>query len=311
MNNINEAVEAVLKIADSTDPTLIGTAAGLYYFKDVVTGATARLVYPSAEAVGTLFGKILEYGTFQSPHSRDAAGKVARAVFDVSEKLKDTTPEDLVGHVPPELAVPIFTKLSYFDDNDLRELLTSLLASSMLRTKQVHPTVVSTVDRMTPGEARIIKHCVKIRQFGPWPSITVKGAIDERTDGFIFPSKEDLAHLQAQDIDATYTGIFDRKGPTRFIDLGINNIASMDAMSHFTDDKELAFYVSNLRNIGIIETTEGILANKKKYIDLVAINYRLTEDSMSKTGKQPILEASKLSLTSLGREIFDSFGTVD
>jgi len=261
--------------------------------------------------VGSLFGKILEYGTFQAPHSRDAAKKVAKAVLQVSEKLKDKNPEDFVEYVPPELAVPIFSKLSYFDDSDLRELLVSLLAGSMLKETQVHPTVVSTVDKITPGEAKILKRCAKRGNYGPWPSVTIKAASNERTDGFVFPSKGDLSAVQPTEVEKKYTGIFRRKGPTQFKDLGINHIASMESISIFPDEQELIFYVSNLRNIGIIEATAGILSDKKLYLNLIGVAYEFTEQAMTSTGNQPIIEPSKLSLTPLGREVFNAFRSID
>lgn len=308
MNNVEETVENVIQILESTDPVIAGTAVTVFYFRDVVTEITKRTLSPSADVVGGLFGKILEHGTFQSQYSRSAATKIGKAVCEVFQKLEDIPPEDFVDSVPPELAVPIFNKLTYFEDHELRDLLTSLLASSMLKSEQVHPAVVSLVDRLTAGEAKILKFYADANQFGPWPCITVLAATTKRNDSFVIPNKTDLAALRSQQsISDTYKKLFDKSGQSGFFDIGAQFLGTMGFSKAFKGHDEALFYVTNLRALGLIEVTAGYIKNEKEYINLVYDAYDFIEQARKQSSHEPILELSKLSITTLGLKTMDAF----
>ena len=306
MNKIEERIESVITILESTDPVVAGTVITTFYLRDVVVEILKKTTSPSADAIGGLFGKIIEHGTFQSQYSRDSAAKVGRAIIDVTKKLKDSSPEDFVEAVPPELAVPIFQKLTYFEDNELRELLVSLLASSMLKEGQIHPAIVSSVDRLTSGEAKILKHYSKTKAYGPWPCITIKAATEARIDGYVIPAKEELSSLNESEAEKIYETILTKGFQSGFQDIGAQNLGTMYFSTAFSND-DIFFYVTNLKSLGLIEATSGYIKNHKIYIDLISDAYNFIERARKQTGNEPIIEISKFSITSLGQKTIEAF----
>jgi hypothetical protein len=94
----------------------------------------------------------------------------AAAVHFGYEKLRDylnTKLSEKLRHVPPErikppdlnVAVPALEGLTYSEDDDLRELFTNLLASSMdeKTAQDAHPSFAQVIKQMSPDEARILK----------------------------------------------------------------------------------------------------------------------------------------------------------
>lgn len=310
MEDISKQIESVIKIVETTDPVIAGGAIAAFYLRDVISEVIKRTTYPSADLVGNLFGKIIEHGTFQSPYSRKAASKVVRAIFDVAERLKNVKSDDFVEVVSPEIAVPIFNKLTYFEDNELRELLTSLLASSMLKDGQVHPAIVSSVDRLTSGEAKILKYYSGLPLYGPWPCITIKAATEKRKDDYIIPSRNELKELPEKDINDTYDLLVNKGYQNGFKDIGAQNLGTMHASKFFPNKEDAFFYVTNLRALGLIETTSGYIEDKKIYIDLVSDAYSYLEQARKLTNHEPIIEVSKLSITSLGAKTIEAFQSV-
>jgi Abortive infection alpha len=300
---ILSAVDAV-KAQGSVGATL---AAG-FYFRDVITEIFKKVTYPAADAIGNLAGKIIELGTFQSPHSRDAVVKIGKAIWKICELHKDKGPDAFVDSISPEIAVPLFNKLSYFQDGDLRDLLTALLASSMLKDGQVHPTVIALIDRLSSSEAKMLNYFAKNGKFGPWPSITLKAATSSRNDGVTLPGRAQIRHLSHTQKEELFTKFVDgNSGQSGFRDIGAQHVSDMLIGGALSTTEDVFFCSANLRFLGIVEPTEGYIDNKVVYLDLIERAYEYVDRARAETGNEPIIERHKLSITSLGKKTIDAF----
>jgi Abortive infection alpha len=302
-----QIVNAAIDVIKSNGTVGAGLLAGIY-LRDVVNEIVKKLTFPAADAIGNLFGKIIELGTFQSPYSRDAAVKIGRTVVEICEKHENAQATQFVESVPPEIDVPLFNKLSYFEDGDLRELLTSLLASSMLKSGQVHPSVISLIDRLSSSEAKMLKALAKSGTYGPWPSVTVKAALSHRADGLLLASKSEiLASTQTEKNKYFDDFIANHSGQSNFRDIGAQHVSDLELGDSVTEAEDVFFCASNLRLLGIVELTDGYVDNKIMYVDLVARAYKYIELARTQTGCEPIIERSKLSITSIGRRTIGAF----
>jgi Abortive infection alpha len=305
-----QTVVAILDVVKVHGGTGLTVLAG-YQFRDVITELAKKIASPSAEVIGNVFKNIIEYASFQSPHSRDAALKIGKAFLEVCRRHEDTNPGSLVDSIPPEIAVPLFNKLTYFQDGELREVLTSLLSSSLLKEGQVHPTVVSVVDRLTSGEAKILKLFSKSQNFGPWPCLTVKAGIAARTDAEKIPPQSNLElALPAEAVWVYQTFIVNSGGRTGYRDIGAQFVSDLGCSALFPRRDDAFFCATNLRLLGLVEQTTGYLENQHAYVALIGRAYEYVELARGTTGQEPILEVSKLSITSLGRRVLASFKAI-
>ena len=78
---------------------------------------------------------------------------------DLEKKLKNIPEEDIVTP-DPRVAGPLIESLKYTaQEDELREMYTNLLASSMNKKKNsdVHPSFVEIIKQLLPDEAKLIK----------------------------------------------------------------------------------------------------------------------------------------------------------
>lgn len=78
---------------------------------------------------------------------------------DLEKKLKDIPEEDIVTP-DPRVAGPLIESLKFTaQEDELREMYTNLLASSMNKKKnnEVHPSYVEIIKQLLPDEAKLIK----------------------------------------------------------------------------------------------------------------------------------------------------------
>ncbi len=306
LENSIEVMATAIVSGSTENPVLTGAIVGGYFLKDAINEIVKNIGTPPSKEVGNLFGKIVNHSTFQSETSQDAAGKVMKAVFGVSEKLKDKNPDDFVDLIPPEISVPLFSKLTYFEDTDLRELLTSLLASSMLKEGQVHPSIVSLADRLTSGEAKILKKLSEENNKGPWPCISIKALRENNSKTISIPEIEILRKLSAleakklvKELELSRTGTY--------LDIGAQYISTISQEQNTENNDDIFFYTTNLRSLGIVEVTDGTLNNKNQYTNLIANSYKYIEQARSYEGNEPKVEFGKLSITTIGIETLKAF----
>jgi len=275
------------------------------YCKDVVNEIIKKLTYPTAEAAGVLLKKSFDFGTLQHPVSIECARKIGQAIHQVFNRLSTFEPNDLVEKLPPEVSVPILTKLSYFEDEDLRELLVGLLTGSMLKTGQVHPTVISIVDRLTPGEAKILKLACQSGNLGPWPAISITAALNPRQDAF---KMHDLIAANINDDEALSVlaeKAFDqgKRVGSGFREIGGRHLATLGANADIGTFETISFCIANLRALGLVEVTYGFLENKSVYGKLIVDAKAIVTKAIAETDNVPIFEREKLTATPLGMEI--------
>jgi len=80
------------------------------------------------------------------------------------EKMAKVPIEQVVAP-PPELAVPIAEKFPYLENEDIRELFTSLLtmASSSGTNHSAHPSFTNVINNLCPDEAQLLRNFVGTR----------------------------------------------------------------------------------------------------------------------------------------------------
>jgi Abortive infection alpha len=302
-----QIISAVLEVAKS--PGAVSALAASYFCKDVINEVLKNIAIPASQSIGQLLKNAVDLTTFQHPVSKQVASNIAQATLKLTRKLTTFNPDDFVLQISPEIAVPILNKLSYFESGDLRELLINLLAKSMLKTGQVHPTIVSIIDRLTTSEAKILSQLCESGQQGPWPCLTVKAAMGPREDGYSLP---DLASFDISDQNATealFENVFmrDRRENTGFWDIGGQYLASLGANHLFESFETTNFCVSNLKALGLVEVTQGYLTDKAKYVQLLIDSKDLIKIALNKSTHTPIFERDKLSITPIGSKIIEAF----
>lgn len=280
-----------------------------YYCKDIINEVGKRMLTPSADSIGNLLKNVIDLTTFQHPVSQQIATKIYHATCKIFEKLKNYNSDDFVSQISPEIAVPILNKLSYFDEGDLRELLINLLATSMLKEGQVHPSIVSIVDRLSSGEAKILSLLCESEDWGPWPFLTIKAAQGKRVDDYKIPDLETFDISSESDVERLYGDIFGEKGRdvTGFIDIGGQYLATLGKNDHLNDFESTNFCVSNLKALGLIEVTSGYIKDKVQYVQLLLDSKEIIKKALRTTKQTPICELGKLSITPLGSKIIKTF----
>lgn len=98
-------------------------------------------------------------------------------------KKLESTPEEKVVRVSPEVGVPIAEKISYVEDPDLSEMYLELLAkaSKSDSANQAHPSFVNTINNLSPDEALILD---AIKDFKDIPIVSLRLKKDGE-NGFI------------------------------------------------------------------------------------------------------------------------------
>ncbi|MGB1251422.1 MAG: Abi-alpha family protein, partial [Candidatus Promineifilaceae bacterium] len=76
------------------------------------------------------------------------------------EAQVELIPEEKRVQIPPEIGVPILDRLTYVSNETLSDLFVNLLssASSTDMFSTAHPSFIHVIDKLTPDEARILKH---------------------------------------------------------------------------------------------------------------------------------------------------------
>lgn len=120
------------------------------------------LVKPGVSQVGQAIGTILRLGnTVLWPIQM--LNEKARLTIELNlesyrKKMADI-PNEKVSAVAPEIGVPTLEKLGYVQDQELRELYSSLLAkaSSKDTVGFAHPSFLGIINNICPDEARFVK----------------------------------------------------------------------------------------------------------------------------------------------------------
>ncbi|MCC7219485.1 MAG: DUF4393 domain-containing protein [Candidatus Contendobacter sp.] len=96
------------------------------------------------------------------------------------EKMAKVPVEQVVAPVP-ELAVPIIEKFSYLEDEELRELFTTLLttASSSETNSKAHPSFTNVISNFCPDEAQLLRNFIGTRAI-PFVYVRYVNALKDR-----------------------------------------------------------------------------------------------------------------------------------
>ncbi|MCL5990592.1 MAG: DUF4393 domain-containing protein, partial [Bacteroidetes bacterium] len=73
------------------------------------------------------------------------------------EKIENID-EEKICNIPPEIAVPVFDKLTYTENKNISDLFINLLqkASNSDTIKDVHPNYIKLIESLSPDEAKIL-----------------------------------------------------------------------------------------------------------------------------------------------------------
>ncbi|RRO02421.1 MULTISPECIES: DUF4393 domain-containing protein [Pectobacterium] len=152
----------------------------------------------------------------------------------VTEKLKDTKPEDIITP-KANIAVPLIEALRYSGDDDfISDVFANLLASAMDKNKadNIHPSFVEIIKQLSSNEAVIIKLI---------------------NDKYSIPIIDVNAKMNATGGEAPFIRNYSLVG----VEAGIN--------SH----QKFSMYVDNLCRLGICEIPNGLSYMKQEQYDEV------------------------------------------
>lgn len=147
----------------------------------------------------------------------------SNVITGLQEKLSKTDASKII-RPDPRIAVPTIEALKYVGhDADLREIFTSLLASSMHAdySYKVHPAFVHVINQLGSDEAKLLKHILKSEYFPLIAEASYSGG------------SHDDAHTMFQGLRDNFIEICN--------DAGINNI------------DVCPIYFDNLRRLNLIE----------------------------------------------------------
>lgn len=121
------------------------------------------LAQPSVKAVGNALGTVFEFSTsFLLPVkllNEKFKLNFTKRLNEYKEKLEQI-PEEKQCEVHPQIGTPIIEKLSYTTNDEIADMFTTLLAnaSNVDMVNTAHPSFVNMIERMSPDEARLLKH---------------------------------------------------------------------------------------------------------------------------------------------------------
>lgn len=121
------------------------------------------LAQPSVMAVGKALGTVFEFSTsFLLPVkllNEKFKLNFTKRLNEYKEKL-ELIPAEKQCEVHPQIGTPIVEKLSYTTNDEIADLFTTLLAnaSNIDMVHTAHPSFVNMIERISPDEARLLKH---------------------------------------------------------------------------------------------------------------------------------------------------------
>lgn len=121
------------------------------------------LAQPSVKAVGNALGTVFEFSTsiLLPVKLLNQKFKInfTKNLNDYKKKLEEI-PEEKRCEVHPQIGTPIVEKLTYTTNDEIADLFTTLLAnaSNIDMVNTAHPSFVNMIERLSPDEARIIRH---------------------------------------------------------------------------------------------------------------------------------------------------------
>jgi len=113
---------------------------------------------PTKEVCKILVDVVRTFRLFTAPFQLAAAyqGKFEKYL----EKVRNSVPEENQIECPASLAVPVFEKLKYLEeDNYLKDLYLNLLTRAIDkdRVNEAHPAFITIIEQLSPDEALILK----------------------------------------------------------------------------------------------------------------------------------------------------------
>ena len=201
--------------------------------KELLTKIYGDLAQPGVQEVGKALGTILGLGnTILWPvtlANEKAKITLQRNLNKYKEKIEGI-PEDKVVEVTPEIGVPVLEKLTYVNNEELRELYLELLSKASNKDKidVAHPSFVNIINNLSPDEALILQ---LLRDVNTHPFIEVR--LSQEGGGYNV-------------IDPIFSVL---KTPTKL-----------------TYEENVGAYLSNLEGLGVIKLNPNdYLTDEKQY----------------------------------------------
>lgn len=236
--------------------------------KELLTKIYGDLAQPGVQEVGKALKTILGLGnTILWPvalANEKAKFTLQQNLNKYREKIEDI-PEDKVVEVTPEIGVPVLEKLTYVNNEELRELYLELLskASNKDKVDAAHPSFVNIINNLSPDEALILQ---LLRDENTHPFIEVR--LSQDSGGYSV-------------IDPIFSVL---KTPTPL-----------------TYKKNVGAYLSNLEGLGVIKLhPDNYFTNEKKYTEAEELAKKKYGTLASSSNRKLTLNRGHFNLTSFG-----------
>lgn len=169
-----------LMIDPTTVPAILTEAGKQGVLKEIY----GDLLQPGVRQVGGAIEAVLGLGnTVLWPlHLLNQRARInLQANFESYREKMARVPIEHVVTPPPELAVPIVEKFPYLENEDLRELFTTLLtmASSSETNSKAHPSFANVISNLCPDEAQLLRSFIGTRAI-PFCFVRYVNALGDR-----------------------------------------------------------------------------------------------------------------------------------
>jgi len=259
---------------------------------------------PAVRTAGKAIGSVAEL-TF-SPIGR-CAEIFSKNISNFLDKFDSANEEDIVPP-KPNIAVPIFQKLFYTEEEELAELYTELLKKSCLKSSKdkVLPSYVDIISRLTPDEVKIIDYLFREKYvinvppelssvFFPefFPEMKKEIVDAPKTTNSVLPYP--IERLPFLEISKQHTSTNEYIIIARYFTDIINRV-------NLANPDNIELYLDNLEAMGIFET------DKRRQIIPVQVYDHLEkseiirnhETSIKAQGHRIVLKKGLIQFTSLG-----------
>ncbi len=233
------------------------------------------LARPGVRQVGKALETVLGFGnTILWPLAY--ANERTRLTLDKNlEKYRqklESTPDEKIVPVAPEVGVPIAEKLSYVTDEKLSDLYIQLLAKASVSDKvdQAHPSFVNVINNLSPDEATLLEY---------------------------FTKSNDLPFLRAKAVSPS----------TLTFSLMADLIVTENIALGLRFPRNIGAYFSNLSGLGLVTIHHGTwIEGSPIYEEIETQNREVAENHLKSVAawrdKKLEFERSVIVITSFGRQ---------
>lgn len=263
--------------------------------------AVSPVAHPTAQTLGLLPRAIraalapIEKWILKQEHS------IRQTEWLVQQKVEPISPDKIITPAP-YVAVPALQALSYLMDNEhLRNLYASLLASAMNSDTQeyVHPAFVDIIKQFSPADAQFFRYIAENIQI-PICKVRIQDkvfsdSIIETINNMTVPSDKDsgepfLVESKCPLSESTYAGI---DVSSHFVDIHIPNLSTSDILQS----------IVNLSRLGLICTTYDSVLPKRFYEPFLSFPeiQNLLKQHPKTSFREPVVSEGICKITLLGQ----------